>query len=578
MHMAQNEYIDVELHLLSRRRARLRCPGQQEYAGDVSLDDELFRRLLELDNARDPQGYGRTLFEAVFPPGSEMQRGIYSIFDSTRKDKRRLRLRLNIDSGAPPQTSTLHWELLTDGKDFEVGRSPETVFSRYIPRPYVVPTQARPRMLCVIAAPIDVHRYNMAPIDYDYTVRQLEKSFADLRASLEIEFLDRPVTPERLRAQLRRKRYDLLHIHGHGALPRQGESALVLENDDHKVKFTTESALRGILLGLRDLKLVTLVACHGGAQSSQDDLMSGLAGSLVQQNVPAVVAMRRAISMKMGFRFTRYFYAQLAENPCVDAAINEARHQLYMDNSEGLDWSSPVLYMRLEDGLLWLPSRDEAATAGRGARARARRPTARWVLVAALVVVLGSGAVYWQLVGDEPPSNIDPEPKATSIDPPPPPVVVKPALEPIAPGKIGVGAIDGSARTWSADISQIAVRWLRNNLGDLDVVSIPGSLHGDLATIAGGDLSAFPGSDRSPGGFEYLFLLVETHGPHGAARAPFPTVSVRCEMILVDTRKPRVVLDASADHLGQGITETAALEQAFERCLESSIDELRRIT
>ena len=591
--MSQSDYLDVEIHLLSRTRVRLRCPDQQEYSGRACLDDELFGRLLEMEHTKDFSGYGQALFEAVFPIGGELSRGIYSVLDHMRKEEKRLRLRLNIDRGVPSEIHGLHWELLTDGKEFEVGRSPETVFSRYIPRPHIaVPAAARPKMLCVIAAPIDVHRYDMAPIDYDYAFRQLEKSFKGLEGGLEIDFFDRPATPERLRIQLKKKRYDMLHVHGHGILPRQGEAALVFEDADHKVNFATESALRDILLGLRHLKLVTLVACHGGEQSEKDNLFSGLAGSLVQQNVPAVIAMRRAISMKVGFRFTEYFYRQLAETPCVDAAINEARHQLYMDNPEGIDWSSPVLYMRLEDGLLLLPPRLTTGPRKIG------KPLDRYRLSALFFALLLMTAVIKIAFYVQAKNSLELfEPHLTSMaaagptdlpaddtikddkpevitEPPPEPI----SFAPILPRTIGVGAIDGAKLTWDAPVSQILARWLRTNADNLEVIRLPSMLHGNLAAIASGDLSVLPGGDQSPNGLNYLFLMVATHGPHAAARSTFPTVSVHCEMILIDSRSPRVVFDNADSHLGQGVTKTAALEQAFDRCLQGSIAELDGIT
>ena len=354
--MPQDDYLNVEIHLISGSGATLRCPGQQDYASAISIDENLSRQLRELEHAKDFSGYGQALFEAIFPPESELRRGIYSLLDRSRKERGRLRLRLHVERAAPVPLHSFHWELMTDGRELAIGRSPETVFSRYISRPHSIgPAPVRPRMLCAIAAPTDVERYGMATIDYEETLCRLDELFVELRDRLQIDFLHRPVNPERLRKQLRSRPYHLLHIHGHGALPRQGEAALVLEDSSHKVRLTTESALCSILLGLRELELVTLVACHGGAPSAGDDGLSGLAGSLVMQNVPAVIAMRRAISMKLAFRFTRHFYGQLAETPCVDEAVNEARQQLYLANPQTIDWSSPMLYMRLEDGLLWSP-------------------------------------------------------------------------------------------------------------------------------------------------------------------------------------------------------------------------------
>ena len=69
--------------------------------------------------------------------------------------------------------------------------------------------------------------------------------------------------------------------------------------------------------------------------------------------IPAVVAMRRSISASDAGRFTRHFYRNLARSGRVDTAANEARQQLHLAAPDRIDWSTPVLFMRLQDGRLW---------------------------------------------------------------------------------------------------------------------------------------------------------------------------------------------------------------------------------
>ena len=576
--MPEIDYIDVEIHLMESGRLRLRCPDQQEFAGDFHLDEDVYQTLLELEHRKDFGGYGKVLFEAIFPVAGEPQRGLYSMLDRARREETRLRLRLNVDTGVPSHLHGLHWELLKDGKDFEAGRSPETAFSRYISRPDTIgPPPGTPRMLCVIAAPIDAHRHKLAPIDFEYTRRQLETSLAALRDSLRIEFLERPVTPERLRQQLRAKRYDLLHVHGHGTLPSRGESALVLEDADHRVNLTPESALRGILLGLRQLKLVTLVACHGGAQPVHDDLLSGLAGSLVKENVPAVVAMRRAISVKTGLRFTDLFYRELAEHPCVDAAINEARHQLYMENPDGVDWSSPVLYMRLEDGRLW---------SGRDLTSWPRRPKRVYVL-GLCTLLLGLIGIWWQFA---PPSDSQ-SPKHSPVEAteqrgfldgsttdaheaekpapeplPPPPTI---ALERIVEGRVGVATVDRETSQWRGDTARIVARQLRDQRPDLSPVVVSAALRSQLGRIFDGDLSFLRTGDKAADGLEYLVLIAQDHKDL-PSMGPFLPVSVTCEVTLISTRESVIKFQEVFGHTGNSNTRAGALEQAFGRCVSEA--------
>jgi len=456
------------------------------------------------------------------------------------------------------------------------------VFSRYVSRPYAVgPPPAKPRMLCVIAAPIDAHRYRLAPIDYDVTRRRLVDCLADLRRDLEIEFLDRPVTAEKLRDRLRNGGFHLLHLHGHGTIPRHGESVLVLEDGDHKVRFATESALRSILLGLRDLKLVTLVACHGGEPSAKDDHLSGLAGSLVRRNVPAVIAMRRAISMKLGADFTRSLYRQLAKEPCIDAAVNEARHRLYMENPKGVEWSSPVLYMRLTDGLLW--SSEKAISEDSGPVGQAlgapRRPILLFViLLLTLVFSFLSGFVGRWVEPIEVVAYPGPEPSAigsgtvgqgqASVPPPQSSI----SYEPFVAGKVGVGAISRETLEWQGDIARILYRQLSNQNREVTAVVVPEALHSKLGRLFEGDLSPLKGGDRTPYGLEYLLIAAESHGDLATRRTPFPTVQVTCEMVLVELRQPAIRFNRVFTHTGQDTSRGGALEQAFERCVESSVE------
>ncbi|HKI04290.1 MAG TPA: CHAT domain-containing protein [Thermoanaerobaculia bacterium] len=156
--------------------------------------------------------------------------------------------------------------------------------------------------------------------------------------------------------------FHLLHFFGHGQ-NRGGASALVMEDDQGRAQFVGEELLAEVFLGVRELRLVTLIACHGGAPSSQDPF-SGLAGRLVQRGLPAVVAMRRAVSVEDGHLFTNHLYGHLVQTGRADAAVNEARQQLYLANPRGIAWSSPVLYSRLTDGRLWLPQEEEAEKGG----------------------------------------------------------------------------------------------------------------------------------------------------------------------------------------------------------------------
>jgi TonB family protein len=126
------------------------------------------------------------------------------------------------------------------------------------------------------------------------------------------------------------------------------------------LQFEDESGMsypvRGEMIGMllhdhRSLRLAVLNACEG-ARSSRQDPFSGVAQSLLQQRVPAVIAMQFEISDVAAKVFAREFYRAIAEGNPVDAAICESRKALFREEY-GQEWATPVLYMRSQEGLLF---------------------------------------------------------------------------------------------------------------------------------------------------------------------------------------------------------------------------------
>jgi hypothetical protein len=76
-----------------------------------------------------------------------------------------------------------------------------------------------------------------------------------------------------------------------------------------------------------------------------------VAQSLVQGGLPAVVAMQFEITDRAAIVFAHEFYRAMADGYPVDAAITEARKVLLTESrGSGLEWGTPVLYMRAPDG------------------------------------------------------------------------------------------------------------------------------------------------------------------------------------------------------------------------------------
>ncbi len=346
-------HLDSELYIASRRRARLSCEGREYDHEGLSLDGDLCQRLLELELEQEPESYGTELFDAVLPAGSRLREGLREALARARSEGLRLHLRLHLASKVPADLHALRWELLfdTDCKA-ALGRSPDTAFSRYstVSHDPGRPVSGRPRLLVLVAAPTDAPRFQMAPIDRAQSHQRLAASFEDL--GMDFEILEPPATLGRLRERLSASGIHALHVFGHGLARRRRSSCLVLENDDGTARFVEESLLAETFLGNRELRLVTLIACHGGVLSS-NDAFSGLAARLVERGLPAVIAMSRAVTFDTAHLFTDHLYRGLARTGRVDEAVNEARQQVYLADPKSVAWSSPMLYMRLPGGCLW---------------------------------------------------------------------------------------------------------------------------------------------------------------------------------------------------------------------------------
>jgi hypothetical protein len=360
-------YLDFEYRLIDTDRASIRVEDR-DYGGRPTLDGALRQRLRE--ERLNPQRYGEMLFEALFPADrGDLLTGYRKALDIARELHKPLRFRLHIVEGAPVDLHQLDWELLLDphpAESLRLGCSPDTPFSRYlgVDRRRVAPISERPRLLLVLANPANLPDYGLFHLDAAQVEETLAGVLRPLRRRFHYEILAAPATPERIRERLVDGRFHAVHILAHGQLQGREETArLVLADDQGRAAFTEETTLANLFEGLWSLRLVTLMACHGGVPAAADPF-SGLGPRLVRRGIPAVVAMRRAIEVETAARFTERFYARLVDSGQIDVAVNEARTHLYLRSPEGGDWAVPALFMRLTDGRVWTQGSAEGAVTG----------------------------------------------------------------------------------------------------------------------------------------------------------------------------------------------------------------------
>lgn len=251
-----------------------------------------------------------------------------------------------------PALINLPWELLHLAwrNDF-IALSPKTPVVRYLGLPRAAKSlqvSLPLQILAVVALPFDV-----TPLQADHEIALLQQALESLlRAGLVELKVIAGATVKELQNELRQNDYHILHFVGHGEYDDDGQEGVLLFEDEGGRSHRISGERLGILLlGHSSLRLTVLNACYGG-RAGIDEPFSGIAQAIIQKGAPAVVAMQFGISDEAASTFTKEFYGALARGAPVDAAITETRRVLSLHDF-GIEWSTPVLYMRSADGHLF---------------------------------------------------------------------------------------------------------------------------------------------------------------------------------------------------------------------------------
>ncbi|HAJ35629.1 MAG TPA: hypothetical protein DCL15_08040, partial [Chloroflexi bacterium] len=153
---------------------------------------------------------------------------------------------------------------------------------------------------------------------------------------------------------------DLLYLTAHGRRDR-----LLLESDGGAtVEMTTADLVDRFSGARRKPHLLFLAACFSAQRldpaappAADDDAFTAVGPALHAAGIPAVVAMQSGVTIDAAQRVAADFFAALFDPELadggVDRALNRARRLLY-ERQTPL-WAPPVLYCRLQDGLLYAP-------------------------------------------------------------------------------------------------------------------------------------------------------------------------------------------------------------------------------
>jgi hypothetical protein len=290
----------------------------------------------------DLEAFGEGLFNAVF--GSEVRLLLARSFDRCKDRGVGLRIRLRVCD----DLATLPWEYLWDPEEGDfLALSHRSPIVRYTELAQSVePLQVEPplRILVVISDPKDLPR-----LDVEREWGKLTDALSGLsgRGKVVIDRLEES-SMDALQRALRRGEYHVFHFVGHGGFdPVTNEGVVAFEDGTGLRKLVSAQLLGTWLNDSPSLRLAVLNACEGARTAAQNPF-AGVAQRLLRRGIPAIIAMQFEISDGAALAFSRAFYEAVADGYPIDASVAEARKTIL--EMSAVEWGTPVLYMRSEDG------------------------------------------------------------------------------------------------------------------------------------------------------------------------------------------------------------------------------------
>lgn len=378
--MAPQTYLNFDLHFAPATTGYqvrvLDSPaGQASTVFVVPFTDEeladFMTQLLQASNRQSSlfargilQTVGGQLFAALF--GGEMYACLIRSLDAAERQGAGLRIRLRLNDA--PALTNLPWEFLyyaAAGRFLTLSTTSPLVYYLELAQP-TQPLAVSPPvgLLVLTACPTD-----LPPLDADGEWSILEQALERLvqAGTVLLVRLHNPTLLD-LQRTLRQHVIHIIHFIGHGLFDEATHTgALAFCATDGVAELVNGPRLGQLLHNERTLRLVTLNACEG-SRTALADPFAGVAQALVQQGLPAVIAMQYPFSEAAALTFAGEFYGALADGYPVDAALTEARVAI-ATRLRGGEWGTPRLFMRTGDGILWQLAAADTLPATAGAAA-----------------------------------------------------------------------------------------------------------------------------------------------------------------------------------------------------------------
>ena len=290
---------------------------------------------------------GATLYDALIK--DDIGTVFYSARSAAAERDRGLRITLRL-SGSP-ELMRLPWEFLYKRPRF-IAQSTQTPVVRALDVDSAMrPQQLRLplRILAMVSSPS-----GYPELDADAERRNLERALEGPRRAglVELTWLERATLGELGRRISEPDEVHVLHYIGHGAYDEATESGvLVLETPQGRAHDVSGEDIGAMLQDETSLRLVVLNACEG-ARTSHVDPFSGVATSLVNFDIPAVIGMQFEITDDAAIAFSESLYTGLARGLAIDAALAPARRAI-IGAMMANEFGTPVLFLRDGDARLF---------------------------------------------------------------------------------------------------------------------------------------------------------------------------------------------------------------------------------
>ena len=305
-------------------------------------------RHMDVNELRRAKDLGGRLFNEVFKGAV----GDTFIASTTLADSKGTGVRIRLHLGEGPQLGDVPWEFLYDQstKRFLCQAAEMPIVKYLSTHGDNEPVAATPPLvvLAVVSSPREY-----AALDVDREMSNLTEALQGLEKDglVTLERLEQP-TMKALRTRLSASPCHIFHFIGHGGFDEEMGGVLVFEGDQGDGAKVSAQTLAPLLHNHKSLQLAVLNACEG-ARTGATDPFAGTAQALVQQSIPAVVAMQFEITDKAAITFSSVFYEALSRGLPVDVATTDGRMAVFVDDDNPFEWATPVLYLNRGDGRIF---------------------------------------------------------------------------------------------------------------------------------------------------------------------------------------------------------------------------------